>query len=151
MTGFLLDTNVVSETVKPRSDDRVLAWLADRAPGELFLAAMTFAELTRGARKIADTGRGREIERWIHGALARQFAGRVLPFDREAAAIWGEIMGDGDRVGRTRPAADAQIAAVARRRGLTLATRNTRDFAEMKVELLDPWGAASPVRRREGS
>lgn len=151
MTGFLLDTNVISETVKPRPEDRVLAWVADRAPGELFLAAMTFAELARGARKLADTRRGRELERWIHGALARQFAGRILPFDREAAAIWAEIMGGGDRIGRTRPAADAQIAAVARRRGLTLATRNTRDFAEMDVELLDPWGSAAPGRRRDSS
>ena len=137
--GFLLDTNVVSETVKPWPDERVLSWIADQAPGELFLAAMTFAELVRGARKLADTARGRALERWIHDDLARQFAGRVLPFDLEAAAIWGEIMGDSDRIGRTCPAADAQIAAVARRRGLTLATRNTRDFAEMQVDLLDPW------------
>ena len=147
MTGFLLDTNVISETVKPRPEDRVLAWISDQAPGELFLAAMTFAELARGARKLGDTGRGRELERWIHGDLARQFAGRILSFDREAAAIWGEIMGDGDRVGKTRPAADAQIAAVARRHGLVLATRNVRDFTEPGAGLRDPWTGYTKTNR----
>ena len=85
MTGFLVDTNVISETVKPRPE------------------------------------------------------GRILPFDKDAAAIWGEIMGEGDRTGRPRPAVDAQIAAIARRRDLTLVTRNLRDFKEMDVTLLDPW------------
>ena len=68
-----------------------------------------------------------------------QFQGRVLPFDAEAAEIWGEIMGDGDRTGRVKPMADAQIAAVARRHGLTLATRNVSDFEDMSVPLLNPW------------
>ena len=69
----------------------------------------------------------------------KQFDGRVLPFDQAAAIIWGEIMGDGDRTGPTPSAADAQIAAVAPRHNLTLATRNLKDFQSMKVVLFDPW------------
>ena len=68
-----------------------------------------------------------------------QFQGRILPFDQEAAVIWGEIMGNGDRTGHPKPMGDAQIAAVARRHDLTLVTRNTRDFTDMDVALIDPW------------
>ncbi len=139
MTGFLIDTNVISETVKPRPEPRVLAWFESRSPGELFLTAITFGELVRGARKLEKAGRRRGYERWIRRDLARQFEGRILPFDREAGAIWGEIMAEADRIGRPRPAVDAQIAAIARRHGLTLVTRNLRDFEETEVPILDPW------------
>ena len=139
MTGFLIDTNVISETVKPRPEARVLAWFEDRSPSELFLAAITFGELVRGARKLENADRRRRYERWIRHDLARQFEGRILPFDREAAAIWGEIMAGGDRAGRPRPAVDAQIAAIARRHELTLVTRNLRDFEATEVPLFDPW------------
>ena len=139
MTGFLIDTNVISETVKPRPEPRVLAWFESRSPGELFLTAITFGELVRGARKLEKAGRRRGYERWIRRDLARQFEGRILPFDREAGAIWGEIMAEADRIGRPRPAVDAQIVAIARRHGLTLVTRNLRDFEETEVPILDPW------------
>ena len=139
MTGFLLDTNVISETIKKRPEEKVVAWLSKRSPDELFLSAITFGELARGARKLRDATRGQRYERWIHHNLARQFAGRILPFDREAAAIWGEIMGDGDRRGWMRPAADAMIAAIARRHGLTVATRDAASFAATGAALFDPW------------
>lgn len=139
MTGFLIDTNVIGETVKARPEPRVLAWFEERTPGELFLAAVTFGELVRGARRLEDAGRQRGYERWIRHDLVRQFEGRILPFDRDAAAIWGEIMAVGDRTGRPRPAIDAQIAAIARRHDLTLVTRNLRDFEATGATVLDPW------------
>lgn len=77
--------------------------------------------------------------RWVLDDLRQQFEGRILPFDHEAAVIWGTIMGDSDRRGRPRAAADSQIAATAIRFDLTLATRNTADFAGLPVKLLDPW------------
>ena len=83
--------------------------------------------------RAKDKAKRERFRRWIEQDLASQFDGRILPFDQEAAVIWGEIMGDGDRLGRPKPMADAQIAAVARRHNLTLATRNTRDFAGMNV------------------
>jgi len=103
------------------------------------MASLTIGELVRGARRLQDTARRRVYERWIENDLANQFKNRILPFDRDAAVIWGNIMGDGDRTGRTQPAADAQIAAVARHHNLTLATRNVRDLEAMGVMLLDPW------------
>ena len=137
--AFLLDTNVISETFKPRPAVRVITWISDQRSDDLFLASMSLGELVRGAHRVKDKMKKERFKRWIDHDLAAQFRGRILPFDQEAAVIWGEIMGDGDRAGRPKPAGDAQIAAVARRHNLTLVTRNTRDFTDMDVALIDPW------------
>ena len=137
--AFLIDTNVISETLKPRPSVRVITWLSGQRSNDLFLASMSLGELVRGAHRVKDKAKGERFKRWIERDLAAQFQGRILPFDQEAAVIWGEIMGDGDRTGRPKPMADAQVAAVARRHGLTLVTRNTRDFTDMSVALIDPW------------
>lgn len=138
---YLLDTNVISETVRVAPEPRVLGWLAARSPEDLFLAAQTIGELVRGAHKVKEEARRQRFEKWILEDLAGQFDGRVLPFDEAAARLWGRLMGDGDRSGRTPPAADAQIAAVAMDRGLVLVTRNVRDFAPFDLDLLNPWDA----------
>lgn len=137
--AYLIDTNVISETLKSRPEARVIDWLGSQKANDLFLASVSLGELVRGARQAKDTAKRERFRRWIEQDLASQFNGRILPFDQEAAVIWGEIMGDGDRLGRPKPMADAQIAAVARRHNLTLVTRNTRDFAGMSVGVLDPW------------
>ena len=140
--AYLIDTNVVSETLKPRPERRVVDWIGRQMANDLFLASISLGELVRGVRRMRDRARRERFQRWIDYDLAAQFQGRILPFDRETAVIWGEIMGDGDRVGRPKPMADAQIAAIARRHGLTLVTRNMRDFVGMEVVLLDPWASA---------
>ena len=137
--AFLLDTNVISETVRPRSDRTVLHWIEAQTPSDLFLAAQTIGELVRGARKVREQARRERFERWIEQDLARQFDGRILPFDASAAAVWGRLMGDGDRAGRRPSAADAQIAAAAIQHDLTLVTRNVKDFRSFDIQLLDPW------------
>ena len=136
---YLIDTNVISETLKSRPEAKVIDWLGSQKASDLFLASVSLGELVRGARRAKDTAKRERFKRWIERDLASQFNGRILSFDQEAAVIWGEIMGDGDRLGRPKPMADAQIAAVARRHNLTLATRSTRDFAGMSVRVLDPW------------
>ena len=140
--AYLIDTNVVSETLKPRPERRVVDWIGRQMANDLFLASISLGELVRGVRRMRDRARRERFQRWIDYDLAAQFQGRILPFDRETAVIWGEIMGDGDRVGRPKPMADAQIAAIARRHGLTLVTRNMRDFVGMEVVLLDSWASA---------
>ena len=137
--AFLLDTNVVSETTGPRPRQPVLDWIEAQNPADLFLAAQTIGELVRGARKAREQERRERFERWIEQDLARQFDGRVLPFDGRTAAVWGRLMGDGDRAGRTPAAADAQIAAVAIRHDLILVTRNVKDFVHFDNQLLNPW------------
>ena len=136
---FLLDTNVISETVRPRPDRTVLDWIESRIPSDLFLAAQTIGELVRGVRKVREQARRERFENWIEHDLARQFDGRILPFDASAAAIWERLMGDGDRTGRRPSAADAQIAAAAIQHDLTLVTRNVKDFQSFDIRLLDPW------------
>jgi len=137
--AFLLDTNVISETVRPRPAKTVLGWMESRSPRDLFLAALTIGELVRGARKAREQPRREQFERWIKQDLAQQFDGRILPFDASTAAIWGRLMGDGDRVGRRPSAADAQIAASAIQHDMTLVTRNVKDFRNFDIRLLDPW------------
>ena len=137
--AYLLDTNIVSETVRPRPEESVLDWLEAQTPADLFLAAQTLGELVRGARKVKEAARRERYESWIDRELAWQFEGRVLPFDGPTAVVWGRLMGDGDRRGRPCAAIDARIAAVAIRHDLTLVTRNTRDFARFEVKLLNPW------------
>ena len=117
----------------------MLDWVEARSPSDLFLAAQTVGELVRGARKVREPERRERFERWIEQDLARQFEGRILPFDGGTAAIWGRLMGDGDRAGLRPAAADAQIAAVAIQHGLTVVTRNVRDFMRFDVQLFDPW------------
>ena len=140
--AYLIDTNVISETFKPRPERLVVDWIGRQIANDLFLASISLGEVVRGVQRMRDRARRERFQRWIDYDLAAQFQGRILPFDREAAVIWGEIMGDGDRAGRPKPMADAQIAAAARRHGLTLVTRNIRAFVGMEVVLLDPWAAA---------
>ncbi|WP_114391089.1 type II toxin-antitoxin system VapC family toxin [Notoacmeibacter marinus] len=137
--AFLLDTNVISETVCPKPEARVLDWLEKQSPEELFLSAMTIGELMRGAYKVKEKLRRDRFTKWIEDDLSQQFYGRVLPFGESAAQIWGESMGTGDRTGKTPSAFDAQIAAIAIDRSLVLVTRNVSDFERFDLEILNPW------------
>ena len=130
---------MISETLKPRPEAGVIDWIGSQMANDLFLSSIGLGDLVRGARRAKDRTRREHFNRWIDHDLTAQFHGRILPFDQEAAAIWGQIMGDGDRLGRPKPMADAQIAAVTRRHNLTLVTRNTGDFTDMNVAILDPW------------
>lgn len=139
MPSFLLDTNVISEAVKDLPEPKVLAWLSAQALSDLHLSAVSLGELVRGVARLPDGRRRERLEQWVSQHLPREFAGRVLPLDHEAAVIWGEMMGEGDRMGRPRAAVDAQIAAIARRNDLVLVTRNVTDFRDLEVQLLNPW------------
>ncbi len=141
MPGFLLDTNVISELVKTTPADRVIQWVAGQLPSDLYLSCITIGELTRGVTRLPDGQRHTRLSRWIEEDLQQQFDGRILTFDQQAAVIWGKILGEGDRQGRSRAAIDAQIAATAIQHRLTLVTRNTTDFHGMGVQLVNPWGA----------
>ena len=142
---FLLDTNIISETVRPKPEPKVIEWLEKQSPEELFLSAMTIGELMRGACKVKEKPRREKLTRWIEEDLSQQFESRLLPFNDASARIWGELMGNGDRTGMTPSAFDAQIAAIAIDRALVLVTRNISDFDRFDVELLNPW--VEPLRR----
>ncbi len=141
MTGFLLDTNVVSESARRRPEPRVAAWWSAQRSDELFVASITIGELVRGARKIQEPATARRYDEWIQDFVIPRFEGRILPFDDRAAFRWGEMMAAADRIGRKRPPLDAQLAAIAALHSLTLVTRNVRDFRSLEVPILNPWDA----------
>ena len=139
MPGFLLDTNVVSEMVRPQSERRVLDWMAGQLPANLYLSAVTFGELIRGVRRLPAGQRRDRLQHWVEVELSGQFDGRILPFDRQAAALWGGLMAASDRRGRPLAAIDAQIAATALLHDLVMATRDVADFGAARVPVVNPW------------
>ena len=142
---FVLDTNVVSELMRPAPNPGVEAWVAKRRAGQLFLSAVGEAELRYGVA-IMPAGRRRDaLAAAVDGLVREDFAGRVLPFDSAAARAYAGIAAARRGAGRPVHQADCQIAAIALARGMAVATRNARDFADMGIEVADPWGA--PERR----
>ena len=139
---ILLDTNVVSELMRTSPDPTVEAWSATQPAENLFFSAVGEAELRYGAA-ILPTGRRRDtLFSDIEAMLQDAFGDRVLPFDSNAARHYGDIAATRRSAGRPVAPADCQIAAIARSRQLVVATRNVSDFANMGIELIDPWVAA---------
>jgi predicted nucleic acid-binding protein len=138
-SGFLLDTNVVSELVKAKPEPRVIAFLSEVS--DAWLSAVTLHELTYGAERSPDPTRRTKLLAWI-GQIAAQFSGRVVSIDGEVAELSGRLRAMADAEGRPADPLDALIAANALLRGLTLATRNTRDFEVFGVPLFNPWREA---------
>ena len=140
--AVLLDTNVVSELIRKAPDPAVEAWAADHALENLFFSAVGEAELRYGAAILPVGRRWTTLVSEIEAMLRDAFEDRVLPFDSSAAHAYAEIAATRCRAGRSVAPADCQIAAIARSRGLAVATRNLRDFEGIDVELIDPWAAA---------
>lgn len=141
---IVLDTNVLSEAMRPSPDGRVLGWMNDQAAETLFLSSVTVAELLFGVRSLPHGRRRGDLTRQLDGALAL-FAGRVLPFDEAAALLYADMAVHARSAGRPLPEADGFIAATAAAHGFGIATRNIRDFLDTGVDLIDPWSAAGRV------
>ncbi len=139
---IVLDTNVVSELMRPSPSLTVEQWVATRPAASLFFSAVGEAELRYGVAILAAGRRRDSLASAIEEMLRNDFAGRVLPFDSAAARAYAEIAARRRAVGRPVAQIDGLIAAIARSRGMALATRNVRDFEEMGIDLLDPWAAA---------
>ena len=135
---YLLDTCVVSELVKPGSDETVVAWMA-RVPDEAcHLSVITVGELAKGAARLPPSAKRVRLERWI-GELIAQYGVRIIPVDASVARRWGRLSGELSRKGITTLVGDGLIAATALVHGLKLATRNIADFKPFGVEIVDPW------------
>ncbi|MBC7305043.1 MAG: type II toxin-antitoxin system VapC family toxin [Nocardia sp.] len=135
---FLLDTNVISELRKSQrsANPLVRAWVAQRRPSDMFLSVITIMEVEAGICRIErrDSAQGNRLRTWLEDDLLDVFANRVLPLDlavgRRAARL---------HVPDPRPERDAMIAATASEHGMTVVTRNVKDFEPMGVPVLDPW------------
>jgi toxin FitB len=136
---FLLDTNVVSEWVKPKPNPTVVSWLAEVDEDGVFISVVTLAELRNGVASLA-TGRRRDrLDAWLSHDLPTRFEGRVLPVDAAIADGWGRITAATKAAGRPIHAMDAFIAATAHVHQLTLVTRNVSDFQSAGTPVFCPW------------
>lgn len=135
---YLLDTCVLSELVKPLPEPAVLKWMGARQELELFVSAITIAELHRGIEKLPASRRRTELSAWLEQVEAG-FEDRVLPFTQSSAHYWAAMCARAEAAGESMAAFDSLIAATATEHGLALVTRNVRDFVEAPVVLLNPW------------
>lgn len=137
--SFLLDTNVVSEWVKPRPEPSVVRWLAEADEDDVFLSVVTFAEIRHGIERLSPGRRRRDLDEWLRVELSERFEGRIIPIGPAVADSWGVIVAQRDKVGRPIGSMDAFIAATATVHALTLVTRNPSDFKHSVKSVLNPW------------
>ncbi len=139
---FALDTNVASELMRPEPMRAVAAWIAERDAQEMYLTAVSEAELRYGVAIIPAGKRRSALEAAMARWFDQGFIGRILPFDSAAARAYAEIAAGRRDAGRPIGEADCQIAAICRSRGTVLVTRNVRDFEDTGVKIIDPWAGA---------
>ena len=137
---IVLDTNVISEAMRPRPDAGVLAWLNAQLVETLYLSSITLAELLFGIGALSQGSRRDRLQRALDGLIGL-FPGRILPFDQDAARRYAQMAVTARAVGRPLPTTGGYIAATAASRNFAVATRNTQHFADTGVELIDPWQA----------
>jgi len=137
--NFLLDTNVVSEGVKPRPNPGVMEWLATADEDRLFLSVVTLAELRYGVERLPVGRKSAQLQEWLETELAVRFEGRVVVVDEAVAATWGKLLAKADAAGRPLGAMDGFLAATATVHQMTLVTRNEMDFAAAAIKTFNPW------------
>jgi predicted nucleic acid-binding protein len=136
---ILLDTNVLSELIRPEPDEGVTEWLDSLDSPAVATTAITAAELLYGIARLPAGRRRERLDEAIRGLIEDDLGGRVEPFDAAVATHYAALVSERDRAGRPISMADGQIAAICRKLGATLATRNISDFQDTGIDLLDPW------------
>lgn len=136
---IILDTNVISEPLKPRSDVAVLRWLDLQSPATLYVTTISQAELLAGVAALPAGKRRTELRRVIDTELVSLFASRILPFGERSAEAYAQVVTAATRAGNPIDFADAAIAAIAIEHDFILATRNVVDFKGLSVKLINPW------------
>lgn len=135
MSRYLLDTNIISNATKPAPSEALIAWMSGQADKDLFISCLTVAEIRRGILEKPAGKKRRELEHWFFGPEGPQllFAGRVLPFDENAALVWARLMAEGTAIGRPRSPLDMIVAAVAEANDCVVVTENERDFVGLNI------------------
>lgn len=136
---IVLDTNVLSELISPRPEPKVVAWLHEQVRSRLFTTAVSRGEMLFGVLVLPEGQRKRRLQQEVQAIFATDMAGRVLPYDGDAADAHAAFAAMRRAQGRPVEQADAMIAGIARSRGASLATRNVRDFEGCGITLVDPW------------
>jgi len=135
VTRYLLDTTIISNATRPVPSESLTAWMAEQVDEDLFIAALTIAEIRRGVLEKPAGRKRDQLEAWFSGPDGPSvlFAGRVLPFDEAASLIWARLMADGTAKGRPRSALDMIVAATAEANGCIVVTDNETDFAGVQI------------------
>jgi predicted nucleic acid-binding protein len=138
VTRYLLDTNIISNIIKPAPSPSLLAWMAEQIDEDLFVSALTIAEIRRGVLEKPAGRKRDQLDAWFSGpeGPSALFAGRVLSFDEKAGMIWARLMAEGKTKERPRSALDTIIAATAEANDCIVVTDNEKDFID--VEILNP-------------
>ena len=135
---FLLDTNAVSEWVKPRPNPGLIRWMESADEDRIFLSVISLAELRYGVDRMAAGPRRSRLEQWLTDELPLRFEGRILTVNSNVAEVWGRTVSRSESLGRRMSAMDAFLSATAEIYRLTLVTRNVSDFPTLKA-VVNPW------------
>lgn len=136
---ILLDTNVLSELMKAKPAPEVVAWIDQQPAGQLYISAITVAEILYGIARLPDGKRKTSFADLARLMFDEDFAGRILPFDTEAASRYASLAAASEAQGRVADMADAQIAAIAALYDAPVTTRNVRHFDHLGVSVINPW------------
>jgi toxin FitB len=139
VNGFLLDTNVVSELVKPHPEVKVQKWIDFTDESLLYLSVLTLGEIRKGIAVLPNIPHRIALESWLKNDLVLRFSGRILPVDQEVADHWGWITAKVVAAKSLLPVIDGLLAATALQHNLTFVTRNTKDVAASGVAIFNPW------------
>jgi predicted nucleic acid-binding protein len=139
MSGFLLDTNCISELVRPKPEPRVSDWMNAADESLLYLSVLTLGEIRKGVAGLAQGKRRTHLETWLEVDLQARFSGRILPIDSAIADRWGLLVSDAKRKGKILSVIDGLQAATALHYNLTVVSRNAGDFTATPVQVLNPW------------
>jgi predicted nucleic acid-binding protein len=141
MSGFLLDTNCISELVRSRPEPRVVDWLRAADESLLYLSVLTLGEIRMGAASLPQSKRRTQLETWLELDLQVRFSGKILGIDGAIADRWGLLTAQAKRTGRPLAAIDGLLAATALHHNLTMVSRDVSDFAGAQVAVVNPWEA----------
>ena len=146
MTGWLLDTNILSELRRPKPEPKVAAFVAAQPLEHLFVSAVTFAEIRFGIEMLKDARRRAELTDWLTHQLRPLFDHRVLPVSEDVMLKWRLLVEAGRKVGHTFSQPDLIVAATALQHGLVIVSRDTSNFMRAGVGVFNPWVDVVPVR-----
>jgi len=141
MSGYLLDTNCISELVRVKPEPRVMAWMEAAEESLLYLSVLTLGEIRKGLAGLPQGKRRTNLETWLEIEVRARFAGRILPIDDSVADRWGLVAGSAKKEGKSLSTIDGLLAATALQHNLTVVSRNVSDFAAAQVHVLNPWKA----------
>jgi predicted nucleic acid-binding protein len=139
MTGFLLDTNCISEVVRIKPEPRVMAWIEAAEESLLYLSVLTIGEISKGLAELPQGRRRSRLETWLEVELQARFSGRILSIDAAVADRWGLLAANAKTVSKPLSAIDGLLAATAMHHNLTVVSRNVSDFTNTHVPVVNPW------------